>query len=119
MKGMNEAFDEFDLELSRALRRVDAPATLAQSVMAAVEDLREPSGLRILKRVLTFPRRQAWIGSVAASLLLAGLVFGGVEHRRAAERTQAERDFATSLEITNRAMEQTRLHLQRAGIEMD
>ncbi len=113
---MTETEEQFERELGRALTRVDAPGTLVGLVMERVAAKRP--------RVLEFHRLHVWMGSVAASLLLAGLLFGGVEHHRAAERAgaeraRAERDFARSLEITDRAMDQTRRQLQQAGIALD
>ncbi len=109
---MNE-MEEFERELRRALGRVEAPEALVGSVMAA-------AGEGHPRRVLWFRRPGAWFGNVAASLLVGGLLLGlgvdGVEHHRAVERARAERDFARSLELTDRALAQTRQHLRQAGI---
>ena len=106
-----DEFDRLETELSRALRRVDAPAGMADVVIGRAMGQR--SG------VVAFPRMQVWMGSAAASLLVMGLVLGGVERHRAAERARAEHDFARSLEITQRALSPVRDRLQRAGIELE
>ena len=116
---MNRNNEEFEWEMELALQRVEAPEGLADRVMRRAEEEPGSAGRRIAARVLGFPARQVWIGSVAASLLVGALVFGGVEHRREEERLKAERNFARSLEITDRAMDLTRERLQKAGVVMD
>ena len=114
---MTKPNDEFERMLTKAMRRVEAPPPLLAAVMEAANP--EKSLLRPARRVLPFPLLQKWGGDIAASLLLAGLLFGGLQHRRAVERARAERDFARSLEITDRTMAQTRDRLLRAGVVVD
>jgi hypothetical protein len=63
-------------------------------------------------------RTRLWIPSAVAAMLLIG--FAGEqarvkidEHRQAVE---AQKQFETALQVTDRALEHTRLQLQRAGI---
>ena len=110
MRQNSSDFDQLERELRMTLRRVEAPEGFMGSVLLQAETRR---------KVLSFSgRRQAWIGCVAASLLVVLLV-GGVEHRRAEERVKAGSDFARSLEITDRAMDLTRERLQKVGVVVD
>ena len=109
--------DPFEQELSKRLRRVDAPASLADAVMSGIAG--------VPRSVLFFPRRYSQLERLAALLLLTALLVGtgvgvrSVHHRRAAEQAKAERDFARSQELTSRALEPVRRHLRRAGIALD
>ncbi len=107
--------DPFEQELSKRLRRVHAPVSLAEAVMSRTAE--EP------RQVLRFPRRYSQLERLAALLLLTALLLGAgaarVHHHRAAEQAKAERDFARSQELTSRALEPVRRHLRRAGIALD
>ncbi len=107
--------DEFEQELSKRLRRVDAPASLAETVVRRVAE--EP------RRTVAFPQGDVWIGRLAALLLLTAMIAGagvtGIHHRRAAERAKAERDFARSQELIGRALEPVRQHLRQAGVSLE
>ena len=124
---MTEDFAALEHELRNALRPVDPPPGFADRVLARARHL-EPqsteSGQRAADpkraRILMFPkfRTRLWIPSAVAAMLLIG--FAGEqarvkidEHRQAVE---AQKQFETALQVTDRALEHTRLQLQRAGI---
>ena len=104
---------EFEAELTAALRSVEAPASLADAVMARVAlsvDLDAPRG-----RVLPW-QRAGWLA--AAACLLAGVLSEGLHVRRERQRAEAERQFALAEVLTGRALEHARGQLARAGIRL-
>jgi hypothetical protein len=114
---MSEDFTSLERELRQALRPVDPPAGFADRVIARTrtESAAQPKRARILM----FPvlRSRVWIGSAVAAMLLVGVVgeqAHRMEQRRKAE--EAQKQFETALQVTDRALEHTRQQLERAGI---
>jgi len=107
--------DEFDEVLGKALRRVDAPEGFAARVM-------EQAAVRPRAKVLVFPRLPVWAtGAVAAALIVGALSVGEVHERRArveARRVEAEREFETASQITDKTLEHAREQLARAGVKL-
>ena len=98
--------DRFEDELGQALQRVEAPLGFAGRVMARVPRARMPAG-----NVRRWPVALTW--SLAAALL-AGVGLGAeVRHQR--QQRAAEQQFNTAMRVTDRALEQTREQLSRAG----
>jgi hypothetical protein len=133
---MNPAdpLDEFEHALKRALRPVNAPETLAKFLASAAEAKahqqragrfwfarrlfpeRKPGG-----RLLVLPWPPAWTASALAAMLLLGALAGeqvhvGRQHERA---EMAQQQFETSMHITDRALDQAREQLARAGVLRD
>jgi hypothetical protein len=115
---MTENFSDLERELRQALRPVDPPADFADRVIARTRTDADAQPTRA--RVLMFPalRSRVWIGSAVAAMLLVGVV-GEQAHQRMEQRRKAEeaqKQFETALQVTDRALDHARKQLQRAGI---
>ncbi len=106
---------DFERQLTRALRHVDAPEGFAARVIehaATAEKL-----LPVPPRFLT-PRIRAWAGGAIAAMLVLGLFAAEQVHVRH-EREQialAQQQFETAMRVTDHALDQTRVQLERAGL---
>ena len=122
--------NEFDRALTKAMQRVDPPETLAKFLMKAAEVEAE----RALPRSQP-SRRWAWVtpkpqraafgrvsvqfgAAVAAVMLVCVLVAGQVHVRHEREQAALQQQFNEGLRITDRALDQTREKLQRAGLDL-
>jgi hypothetical protein len=100
-----EPMDDFERDLRTAMRRIPAPHDLKSRV---VGHLWERAGRK--------QRDVVWFGRLAASLVLAGLVSGGVLWHNALERRRGEevkQQLYTALRITNHALEEMNVQLQQ------
>ena len=112
---------EFELELARAMRRVDAPEGFAARVME-----RAASPVDVEQKVLVMRprsglwRMQAWMGGAIAAVLVLGMVAAEQMHlrRERAEQAKADQQFAVAMQVTDHALAQTREQLQRAGLKL-
>jgi hypothetical protein len=105
---------EFELQLARAMRRVDAPEGFAERIM-------ERSAGPAEKVVVMRPRRglvrmQAWMGGAIAAVLALGM-FGAEQLHQRREQARADQQFAVAVQATDHALDQTRAQLQRAGLK--
>jgi predicted nucleic acid-binding protein len=113
-----EEFADLERQLRHALRPVDAPVGFADRVIARAQAGATPEPKRA--RILMFPklRSRIWIPSAVAAMLLVGVAgeraHEQMEQRRKAE--EAQKQFETALQVTDRALEHARQQLQRAGI---
>ena len=117
----------FERALRHAFVRVDAPETLARflATAAEAEAARRQGGRKLLwfrprtgGAVLVMPR---WAGAAAAAVLLLGS-FGTLEtlHQRNLHRqAEAQRQFATAEQITDRALEHARQQMRQAGVSLE
>jgi hypothetical protein len=113
---MNELQErEFDLQLSKALHRVDAPPNFANAVMVAVEVDKAVNGKA---KVLAFPKPRPWMSAAIAAALIVS-VFTGQQVHKKHQRDVADQQFETAARITDRALQETREQLQRAGVPVD
>ncbi|WP_158786996.1 hypothetical protein [Granulicella sp. L46] len=109
---------EFELQLARAMRRVDAPEGFAARVMD-----RAASPVEVEQKVLVIRPRsglwrlQAWMGGALAAVLALGMYGAEVLHQRR-EQAKADQQFAVAMQATNHAIAQTREQLQRAGLKL-
>ena len=122
-------FQALEYELRNVLRPVDPPAGFVDRVLARARQSdcqaagpAEPAGQTARPRVLTFTSRRSrlWIGSGIAAVLLAGVAVEGthrIEQRRRTE--EAQRQFETALQVTDRTLDHVREQLQRAGVRLD
>jgi hypothetical protein len=111
-----ESFTELERELTRALRRVDAPEGFAERTMARIKTSRAPRG----KVLMMPPRLRVWGSGAIAAALVAGVFSAELMHVRH-EREQAElaqRQFEAAMRITDQALEHTREQLERAGVRI-
>ena len=122
---MSEEKYSFEEALTKALRPVNPPETLARflAIAAEAEERRLKTGRRWFRPrsggLLFIPAwPQMWAGGALAALLLFGGLFGEQTHRRH-EREMADQEFATSMRITDQALEHTRAQLLQAGIRLD
>jgi hypothetical protein len=113
--------DEFELALTRALRRVEAPAGFAEKMVARthVSESRRvtPSGAPG-KLLVMMPKPKVWLSGAIAAALVAGVFVAQDVHQRH-EREVANRQFALSMQIEERTMEHTRQQLQKAGVPLE
>ena len=125
MSEMNN--DEFDVELARMLRRVDAPEGFAAKVVdcaAADTRVRESgsgaTGVVARGKLVVMPRVHAWMsGAIAAVLVMGCLVVERVHVVRQQEQVAVtEQQFETAIRVTNRALDQTNEQLARAGLKL-
>lgn len=121
---MKPNHDPFEAELTKAMRRVEAPQSLAVYLMNAAEAethraTNAKSSTRLTPRLFTFRRMPNWLGGAIAAALVAA-TFASLQQYRHHERTlEAVHQFEASQRITDRALEHTREQLQRAGIQLD
>lgn len=115
---MTEDFTLLEHDLRQALRPVAPPAGFADRVIARARS--EVAAQPKRARILMFPttRSRVWIGSAIAAMLLVG-VAGEQAHERMEQRrkaAEAQKQFETALQVTDRALDHARHQLQRAGI---
>jgi hypothetical protein len=108
--------DQFERELTLALRAVDPPEGFAQRTMA-----RAHAVAPFRAKVLWMPLRvRSWAGGAIAAALLAGVFFAEETHQRH-QREQAalaQQQFELAMRITDRTLEHTRQQLWNAGIRI-
>ena len=112
--------NEFEEQLARQLRRVDAPEGFALRVLDRVSDdaVRKMS---LRARVFTMPawsfKPRVWVGgAIAAALVLVCFAAQQVHVRQ--QQAQAKQQFDTAMRVTDHALDQTRAHLERAGFKL-
>jgi len=122
---------EFELQLARAMRRVDAPEGFAARVVARAESgdivstqVRESGpgapGVVVMRPRSGLWRMQAWMGGAIAAVLVLGMVAAEQMHlrRERAEQAKADQQFTVAMQVTDHALAQTREQLQRAGLKL-
>ena len=115
----NQNPNEFEQDLAGALRRVDPPHGMLDRILTVAEAERtvaKPVPAR--SKILMFPRQRSWLGGALAACLVLG-VFGGERLHEERQRAAAQQQFDTATQITNRALEQARQQVERAGIPLD
>ena len=109
---------EFEVQLARAMRRVDAPEGFAARVLDKAEQTQTVIVMRPRKGLW---RMQAWTGGAIAALLALGM-FGAeqlhLRRERAEETAKADQQFAVAVQVTDHALAQTREQLARAGLNL-
>ena len=121
MRKFDEVQDEFELELTRRMRRVDPPEGFMERLLERAEAGTPSRAAR--STVLTMPRRtvfRAWVGGAIAAALVTSVFVGEQAHVRSQERKEAvaRQQFETAMRVTDRALDQTRASLQRAGFTL-
>ena len=115
-------FAELEAELAAALRPIELPAGFTARGLAAASAASGPKRAKVLPwRVLgAFGRwRTAVSGAVAASLVAGLLGAEAVHQRHERERAAAAaQQLETAMRVTNRALDQTRAQLARAGFRL-
>lgn len=106
----------FEQQLMRAMKRTEAPASLADTVLARAQANEQPPA-RVLEMKSRWKLPQTWaVGAIAAALLVA---LGIPSYRQHEERVEATRQFEVATQIEQQALERTRQQLSRAGISLD
>ena len=122
---------EFELQLARAMRRVDAPEGFAARVMECAAnseraDAAPAPGDAAPRVVVMRPRFgslrvRTWAGGAIAAMLALGM-FGAEQlhqqHERAQQAALANQQFEAAVRVTDQALAQTREQLQRAGLNL-
>jgi hypothetical protein len=116
------SMDAFEMELARAMRRVDAPEGFAARVMERTASPTELAEKVVVMRSRSrMMRMQAWAGGAIAAMLAVGM-FGAEQlhqrHERAEQTAMANQQFAMAVQVTDHALAQTREQLQRAGLRL-
>jgi hypothetical protein len=109
---------EFELQLARAMRRVDAPEGFAARVMekaASPADVEQK--VLVMRPRSGLWRMQAWMGGAIAAVLAIGMYGAEALHQRR-EQAKADQQFAVAVQATDHALAQTREQLQRAGLTL-
>ena len=106
---------EFELQLARAMRRVDAPEGFAERVMETSASPAEK--VRVMRPRQGSWRMQAWMGGAIAAALALGM-FGAQQLHQQREQAKADQQFAVAMQVTDHALAQTRQQLQRAGLKL-
>jgi hypothetical protein len=113
---------EFELQLARAMRRVDAPEGFAARVMERAASPAEVEQTVIVMRPRSgLWRMQAWAGGAIAAVLALGM-FGAEQLHQRRERAEqvaaANQQFAVAMQVTDHALTQTREQLEKAGLRL-
>ena len=109
-------FDDFERQLTHAMRRVDPPANFADTLLQrAAADARPPA--RVLSMSSGWRAAQAWAAGAVAATLLIGFGAQQFHHRR--ESAEATRQFEVATQIEQQALDKTREKLSRSGISID
>jgi hypothetical protein len=118
--------NDFEKSLAKAMRRVDAPETLVESVMFRVdaESIAAPTHVSKARHVAPswWVAPRAWFGAAAfatAALVLLGVVSGERVHQRHLREAEATQQFETATRITDAALQHTRDQLARAGVSLE
>jgi hypothetical protein len=133
VSGRDVAMDEFEQALTRAMRRVEVRPEMTARLLAiatqAPEHQRRARRLWFMParsaagktggKVLVLPHPRAWMGGVLAAMLVLGVFAGEQAHARHERAEAAQQQFETSVRITDRALDQAREQLARAGVLQD
>lgn len=105
---------EFERELTRAMRCVEAPAGFAERVMARAES---PERAKIPKVVTMTPSWWAWrtwaVGAAAAAIVMGSLA-GERIHEQHVRRAEAQHQFEAAQRITDQTLAHVRAQVQQA-----
>lgn len=114
-----EKMDEFEERLTRELQRVDAPEGFALRVLDLAAK-QTPVRARVLTMPVWLARPNAWAGgAIAAALVLGCFAAERIHVRQQQVKVEmAQQQFDTAMRVTDRALDQTRAHLERAGFKL-
>jgi len=113
-----QELDEFELKLMQAMRRVDAPEGFAANLM---ERAGAPAAAKVLvmRPRISILSARAWVGGAIAAMLMAGVFIAEQVHvRREREQAAVQQQFEEGMRVTDRALDQTREKLERAGLKL-
>ena len=109
--------DEFELQLTEALRPVDAPEGFAARVMERAAVPAVSTNVVVMRPRL---HAQMWVGGAVAAMLAVGAFVGEAVHVRhqREEAALATQQFEAAVRVTDQAIEQTRMQLMKAGLKL-
>ena len=120
MTGQNgQEPDEFELKLMQAMRRVDAPEGFAASLMERAAAPAAAAKVIVMSPRISILSARTWVGGAIAAMLMAGVFVAEqiyVRHER--EQAAVQQQFDEGLRITDRALDQTREKLEKAGLRL-
>jgi hypothetical protein len=100
------------------MSRVEVPEGFAASVMERAAAPAAQKVIVIRPRMSVLSAR-AWFGGAIAAMLTAGVFFAEQMHvRHEREQAAVQQQFDEGMRITDRALNQTRERLQRAGLKL-
>jgi hypothetical protein len=125
----NDQGRAFEQALTCALRPVQPPETLAKflAIAAEAEEHQRRTSRSQARRWfrpatggLSFlnPWPRAFVGGALTAALMLGAFVAEQAHRRH-EQAEATQEFATSMRVTDEAIQHTREQLMRAGVPLD
>jgi hypothetical protein len=123
---VSDEMTDFEKQMAKTLRRVDAPEGFAERVMQRAEAesahvvkvrFDEPKWWELRSwRWMTSP----WAGGAVAALLVASVFLTGAHvHEEHVKQAQATQQFETATQITDRALAHARETMKRAGVNAD
>jgi hypothetical protein len=116
--------DEFEVQLKRAMQRVDARVETVAKFMAIAAEVHEERVLPWKQRknrwAFVLPKPQVWAMGAIAAVLAVGVFVGEQAHLRTEARKEAEvrQQFDAAMRVTDHALDQTRAKLERAGFTL-
>jgi hypothetical protein len=120
---MSNELSDFEKQLAKAMRRVDAPPNVAKFLALATEVHAErelPRRERKHRWAFFLPMPPSWAAGALAAVLVLGVFAGQQVHERAQERKAAvaRQQFETAMRVTDHALDQTRAQLERVGLNL-
>ena len=109
--------NEFEQQVARALRPVDAPEGFAARVMERADAPAVATNVVVMRpRLLA----QMWVGGAVAAMLAVGAFVGEAVHVRhqREEAAVATQQFDAAVRVTDQAIERTRAQLEKAGLKL-
>jgi type VI protein secretion system component VasK len=117
---MSNELSDFEKQLAKAMRRVDAPPNVAKFLALATEVHAErelPRRERKHRWAFFLPMPPSWAAGALAAVLVLGVFAGEQVHERR-QQARAEQQFETAMRVTDHALDQTRAQLERVGLNL-
>jgi len=131
---VSDEMTDFEKQMAKTLRQVDAPEGFAERVMRRAEAENFATSTHVSEARHGAPgwfeflrswhwMASPWAGGAVAALLVAGVFLTGEhvhrEHEQQIKVQQATQQFETATQITDRALERAREKMRRAGVDVD
>jgi len=116
----DSARDDFERQLSEALRHVDAPQGFAVRTMRRCEEAAPPPKRAARATWLPWFPAQAWATAVLVLVIVlligATAVYQTQVRRERARVARLQTQFDAAMQVTSRALDHTRAQLSRRGV---
>ena len=128
---MSDEMTDFEKQMAKTLRQVDAPEGFAERVMRRAEAENFATSTHVSEARHGAPgwfeflrswhwMASPWAGGAVAALLVAGVFLTGTRvHEEHVKQAQATQQFEQATQITDRALEHTREKLRKAGVNLE